>query len=181
MINTCRLNRNIPEKRNFLEQNSECNLFTVVSLCTMHRKIWQLTTTLYLLTLFAMVKDVYMRILFVPILGIGIPYVSGIIDYSLYSTLELLAAHSFFILTSFVIWTGSSWVHAKLRPLFVAVSNPFTKITAVVTATTLYGVCIGGLSVLTWYKSSREIFSWNNVSKFESICALAVIVFFFFF
>ena len=124
-----------------------------------------------------MYKDVYMRIMFVPILGIGIPYVSGIIDYTHYSSAELVAAQSFFILTSFLIWTGSSWVHVKLRPLFTAVSNPFTKIAAVVPATSLYGVCIGGLSVLTWYKFSREKFSWNDVFKFESICALAVIVF----
>ena len=41
MIIVCRLNRNIPEKRNFLQLNSEYNLFTVVRVCTVHRKLRQ--------------------------------------------------------------------------------------------------------------------------------------------
>ena len=124
-----------------------------------------------------MIKDVYMRILFIPILGIMIPFVSGIIDYNLYSLPEMIAANIFFMFTSFCIWTGSAWVHVRLRPLFASVSNPFTKITSVTIATALYGCCIGGLSVLAWYKFSKEIFNWTNVYKFEAICILAVIVF----
>lgn len=124
-----------------------------------------------------MIKDVYMRILFIPLLGIMLPFISGIIDYSLYSLTEMLVANIYFMITSYCIWTGSSWVHGRLRPLFGSVPNPFTKIAAVSLATALYGTCIGGVSVLAWYKFSKEILSWTNVYIFEAICILAVIVF----
>jgi sensor histidine kinase YesM len=122
-------------------------------------------------------KDVYLRIVFVPLLGMGIPYVSGIINYALYPLPESLAAYAFFILTSFVIWSGSSWKHKKQRHLFGASSAPFTKMAAVISANALFGACIGGLSALTWYRFSRESFSWSNFYKFVAICMLAVIVF----
>jgi hypothetical protein len=124
-----------------------------------------------------MEKDVYLRILFIPLLGLGIPYVSGIINYALYSVPEMVAACTFFILTSFVIWTGSSWMHKKLRQLFGTASTPFTKMAAVISANALFGASIGGLSALTWYRFSRESFRWDNVSKFVAICLLAVVVF----
>lgn len=122
-------------------------------------------------------KDVYIRIVFIPVLGITIPYVSGIINYTSYSTTEKIAVHSFFLLTSFVIWSGSSGMHKKLRPLFTSVSSTFTKMAAVISANALFGASIGGLSALTWYRLSRENFSWSNFYKFVAICTLAVIVF----
>jgi len=124
-----------------------------------------------------MARDEYMRIFFAPVLGFLIPYVSGIIHYSNYSLAIILAANAFFILTSFIIWKGCSWVHLKVRPLFISVYSPFKKIVAVISTTVLIGASIAVLSALIWYKFSKEIFSWINLSKFVSVCILAVIIF----
>ncbi len=124
-----------------------------------------------------MVRDLYMRLAGIPFLGILIPYISGIIEYALYSRFEIILVHLFFIFVSFSIWTGSSWVHNKLRPLFTGMSNPLAKIIAVVSANGMYGVAIGGLAGLSWYRFSKEIFDWNSFYKFVAICVLAVIVF----
>jgi hypothetical protein len=113
----------------------------------------------------------------VPALGMVIPYVAGVISYSTYVAFELVATFLFFILTSFVIWIGSSWVHHKLRPLFTTGFNPFTKLAAVVTGTAVYGACIAGLSGLTWYKLSGEVFNWSAFYRFFWVCILVVIVF----
>ncbi len=124
-----------------------------------------------------MIKDVYLRILFIPLLGVTIPFLSGIITYNLYSFPELIAANLFFILTSFIIWMGSYWLHTKLRPLYIPASGPFPKIATVSATTALYGVCIGSLSSFTWYKFSNDFFNWNNFYKFIAICVVAVLVF----
>lgn len=124
-----------------------------------------------------MVRDIYIRIVLVPVLGMLIPYVAGIISYPVYSAAELAGTFLYFILTSFVIWTGSSWVHHKLRPLFIKGFNPFGKLAAVVTGTAVYGACVAGLSGLTWYKLSREVFNWSAFYRFFWICILVVIVF----
>ena len=124
-----------------------------------------------------MIKDLLLKIIFIPALGIALPLVSGIIDYSRYSLFELVAANLFFILTSFFIWKGCNWIHIKLRPLYRPISNPFSKIAAVCLVSALYGACTGGLSSLIWLKMSREPFSWMGIYKFIAACIAAVIIF----
>lgn len=124
-----------------------------------------------------MIRDIYLRVLFIPLLGFTIPFISGVITYKNYSYPGLLAASVYFIITSFVIWRGSNWVHTKVRPLFNSSVGPFRKIAAVTISTALYGAAIGGLSVLIWYKISHEVFSWNSCYKFIAFCVLTVIVF----
>lgn len=124
-----------------------------------------------------MIRDTYLRMLFIPLLGIAIPYISGAITYPLYNTAELAAANCFFILTSFLIWRGSNWIHGRLRSAYIPVSKPFARIAAVSFSNSAYGAGVGGLSVMLWYRFSREIFSWNSFYKFIAVCVLAVIVF----
>ena len=124
-----------------------------------------------------MIKDLLLKIIFIPVLGIGLPPVSGIIDYSRYSLFELIAANLFFILTSFTIWKGCNWIHIKLRPLYRPISSPFSKIAAVCLVSATYGACTGGLSSLVWLEISREPFSWMGIYKFITACVAAVIIF----
>ena len=124
-----------------------------------------------------MIKDQILKIIFIPVLGIGLPLVSGLITYNKYSAFELIAANLFFILTSFLIWRGCNWIHIKLRPLYRPLSNPFSKIAAVNFVSALYGACTGGLSSLIWLEMSRESFSWINIYKFIAACVAAVIIF----
>lgn len=125
-----------------------------------------------------MIKDLVLKIIFIPLLGIGLPLISGIVTYSRYSFFELIAANFFFILTSFVIWKGCNWIHGKLRPLYSrSISKPFSKIATVCFVSGLYGTCMGGLSSLVWLKISREPFSWMSIYKFIAACVAAVIIF----
>ena len=124
-----------------------------------------------------MIKDLVLRIVFIPLLGIGLPLISRIIDYSRYSVFELVAANIFFILTSFAIWAGCNWIHTKLRPLYRPISNPFSKIAAVCLVSALYGACTGGLSALVWFKITREPFIWTGFYTFILACVAAVIIF----
>ncbi|MGZ8508976.1 MAG: sensor histidine kinase [Chitinophagaceae bacterium] len=124
-----------------------------------------------------MIKDLILKTIFIPLLGIGLPLISGIINYQRYSIFELIAANLFFILTSFVIWKGCNWIHTKLRPLYRPISNPFSKIAAVCFVSALYGACTGGLSSLIWLKISREPFGLPGIYKFIAACIAAVIIF----
>lgn len=124
-----------------------------------------------------MIKDVRLRIIFIPLLGIGLPLVSGIISYELYSLTELVFANLYFIITSSLIWMGSNWMHGKIRRLYATSSNPFTKIATMSFAEGLYGACVGCLSGFLWFQFSHDPFNWNSILKFMLLCALAVIVF----
>jgi sensor histidine kinase YesM len=124
-----------------------------------------------------MIKDALLKIIFIPLLGIGLPIIAGIITYKKYSVPELIVANSFFILTSFIIWGGCNWIHVKLRPLYAPISKIFVRIATVSFVSALYGACTGGLSCFLWIELSREKFSWAGIYKFLTVCIAAVIIF----
>ncbi len=124
-----------------------------------------------------MIKDLLLKTIFIPLLGISLPLVAGIITYADYSVFELIVANIFFILTSFSIWKGCNWIHIKLRPLYRPISNPFSKIAVVCFVSALYGACAGGLSSMVWMQLSKEAFSWAGIYKFIAACVAAVILF----
>jgi sensor histidine kinase YesM len=124
-----------------------------------------------------MIKDRYLRALFIPLLGIFIPVISGIITYDHYSIFQLIGINIYFIFCSYLIWVGSNWVHSKLRPIYQPGVNPFIKIASISLISILCGISIGGIMTMLWYKFSHEIFSWMNLAKFLVVCGLAIIVF----
>ncbi len=124
-----------------------------------------------------MKRDTHLRIIFIPLLGICLPLISGIVTYRLYSPVELIFINLFFILVSLVIWTGSNWMHTKLRLLFAPLSNPFSKIATMSFAEGLYGACVGGIAAFCWFEVSREIFQWSGFTKFILLSILAVVIF----
>jgi Putative regulator of cell autolysis len=118
-----------------------------------------------------------LRRVFIPLLGLIIPYFSGIISFSNYSILELIAGYGFFIFVSFAIWTSCSWIHHKIRPLFKVNQNPFIKISSVCLISSLFGASIAGFLSLIWFKISKENFSWTSLYKCMVFSALAVVIF----
>ncbi len=124
-----------------------------------------------------MIRDKYLRILFIPLLGIMIPAISGIITYGRYSTIEIITSNIYFIATSFCIWMGSNWIHSKLRSYFKVGANPFPKIASLCAICLLYGISIGTLSTMVWFYISKDRFNWDSLFKFDIICALAIILF----
>ena len=124
-----------------------------------------------------MIRDTYLKALFIPLLGIIIPLISGIITYGRYSSFEVIGANLFFILTSFIIWAGCNWVHVKLRIFYKPGVNPFLKILTLCAVSALYGGCVGGLLAMIWIKISKEAFSWSNIFRFIAVCTLAITVF----
>lgn len=124
-----------------------------------------------------MIRDVHMRLLFIPLLGIFIPILSGIVTYNKYTWPVLMAANAYFIFTSLCIWRGAQWTHIKTRHLFNKGWNPLPKVLSLSVLTSLYGVATGGFFVILWFYMSSETFSWALVYKFLFITSMAVIVF----
>lgn len=124
-----------------------------------------------------MIRDKYMRIFFIPLLGVLIPAVSGIITYHYYSAIQIVLANIYFIITSYCIWHGSNWIHGRLRRHFKVGSNPFPKISTFCGLSFLYGCSVGSISTMIWFYISADDFSWNGLLKFNLLCGLAIIVF----
>jgi sensor histidine kinase YesM len=124
-----------------------------------------------------MIKDKILRFLFIPLLGIAIPYLSGIISYHAYTNLELVAIGIYFIAMSWCIWSCSTWLHHKIRSGFTLDQNTFIKISTVSMTNALFGGAIAGIMTLIWYKISNDIFGWTSFLLTIILSVLAVIVF----
>jgi hypothetical protein len=123
-----------------------------------------------------MLRDFHLRLLFIPLLGILIPSVSGIITYEKYTALQLIISGCYFIFTSFTIWGGCNWIHAKLRPMFRK-TPPAFKILSISMVSALYGSAAGGLLTMTWFRFSKDIFTWNKLFSFIAFTTMAIIIF----
>ena len=124
-----------------------------------------------------MIRDSLLKLVFIPLLGISLPLIAGIIPYSHYTTLQLILINLFFILTSAAIWMGCNWIHGKLRPLYRPISNPLSKIVTLCTVSGIYAACTGSLSVMAWQKMSAENFGEARLYRFIAVCIAAVILF----
>jgi LytS/YehU family sensor histidine kinase len=124
-----------------------------------------------------MIKDLLLKVIFIPLLGICLPLIAGIVSYERYTPVQIIFFNLFFILTSYLIWMGCNWIHGKLRPLYRPISNPFSKIVAVCSVSALYAACTGGLSVMAWQKMSKESFGDAGLYRFIAACIAAVILF----
>lgn len=124
-----------------------------------------------------MTKDKFLRLLFIPSLGIIIPFFSGIITYNTYNIPELIVINLYFISLSYCIWSGASWIHLKIRFIYKNYQNPIVKMFSVSLIGALYGAAIAGLFSMAWYKISRENFSWIPISRCIAFSSLAVLLF----
>jgi sensor histidine kinase YesM len=128
-------------------------------------------------TVAAMVRDFQLRLLFIPLLGVLIPVVSGIITYEKYSAAQVIISNCYFILTSFIIWGGCNWIHMKLRPMFRKAQNPFLKIVSISIVSALYGAASGGAMTMIWFRVSNDNFTWEKIFSFIAFTMMAVVIF----
>lgn len=124
-----------------------------------------------------MIKDLLLKIIFIPLLGFCLPLIAGVISYDRYSTSELILINGYFTVTSLIIWMGCNWIHSKLRLLYQPFSNPFSKLTTLCVVSAVYAICVGSLSVIAWKKMSRESFDQTALVWFLIACFAAVILF----
>lgn len=124
-----------------------------------------------------MVKDRLLKILFIPVLGLIISYVSGVFTYSMYNPLGIIGGAVYFIFVSWCIWRGCQWIHGKLRTLYAANQGVFSKIALVSFASSLYAISVSGTLGLAWMRFSQESFSWIVLNKFILLSIFAVILF----
>lgn len=124
-----------------------------------------------------MVRDFQLRLLFIPLLGLLIPAVSGIIVYEKYSAAQIIISNCYFILTSFIIWGGCNWIHSRLRPLFRKTQNPFFKILSISIVSGLYAAASGGVMTMIWFRISKESFTWGKFFGFIAFSVMAVLIF----
>ncbi|MEO8766592.1 MAG: histidine kinase [Ginsengibacter sp.] len=123
-----------------------------------------------------MIKDKYLRLLFIPLLGILNLFFSDLINYSDHSTPALVAINLYFILLSYCIWTGFSQIHRKIRFIFKRFRNPFVKVFSLSVVGVIFGSIVSFLFAFGLYKILKQPVSWSPIVKCITFSCLAVVV-----
>lgn len=89
---------------------------------------------------------------------------------------ELVAINLYYVLMSYCIWIGTSWIHLKIRFIFKSYNNPFAKVFSVSLIGGLFGAAVSGIFCIVWYKISEENFSWAPIFKCIAFSSLAVVL-----
>ncbi len=124
----------------------------------------------------AMIKDLMLKIIFIPLLGVLLPLLSGIIRYSNHSFTSLLLYNLYCIFISILIWQGCNWIHFKLRLFYSSIPGILLKTFTICSISAVYTACISSLSLMVWYAISTEIFTWASSLRFITFCTIAAIL-----
>jgi sensor histidine kinase YesM len=111
----------------------------------------------------------------VPLLGIVIPNITGLIANNRYSFLELIACYTYFIVVAFVIWQGNVWLMYSVRKKFKARYHKYYKIIGILFSVNVLfsGVC-SILLLNGWKLFSRETqSSWSPILNSTFIVIIA--------
>jgi sensor histidine kinase YesM len=124
-----------------------------------------------------MVKDRYLKIIAIPLLGIALPFFCRMIPFRGISMAEKIIGIVFFIILFYCCWMGARWIHGRLRIQFNPQAVPLARLSILCITTGLFGFALGFGGSLAWYFISRENFSGTSVLIFSfGIAACMVMI-----
>ncbi len=123
-----------------------------------------------------MINDRLIRYVFIPLLGIFIPLISGFYNYSSFSFAEIIVANSYSIFISFSIWSGGSWIIYKSR--YFIKQPPFFKICTLCFLTVSYSSIVAMVLCYVWlFFTSGKNIDWPLLIQTIVVVDIAVVVF----
>src|SRR5215218_8101573 len=122
-----------------------------------------------------MIKDRWFKTLSIPILGVSIPLLSGLIRYPGLSWMQIITANTIFIATSYIIWQGSVLIISKLRRLAFVKQKVFLKLAMLCLSTSIYAFIVTFCSGFIWQKVFLSTVNTKPVVVCAFICAAIVI------
>lgn len=98
------------------------------------------------------INDIGFRLILAPVFGIAIPLVTGMINITNLSNLEVKLSFLYTILIAVIIWEGNRYLHFSLRSYFDWYNKPLRKIIVVLLSISFYTIPVTVLMLTGWYK-----------------------------
>jgi sensor histidine kinase YesM len=122
-------------------------------------------------------NDIGFRLILIPVFGIVIPLVTGMMDNTSFPLWKTKFSYLFTIGIAFLIWEGNRFLLFTLRSYFDWFNKPLRKIAALVLAISFYTIPVSALLVVVWYKIFNEgLVNWSVVTT--ATLAIMICVFF---
>ncbi len=110
-------------------------------------------------------RDLSIRLVGIPLLGLGIPRLTGTLAGLEPRDALYWGGTLWFILLSGLLWMGNRWLLFRLRERHDWADRPVVKLLSIVGATALHTVSVGTLMLLAWYAvDHRPGLDWRGVA-----------------
>jgi len=121
-------------------------------------------------------NDIGFRLILIPVFGIAIPLVTGMINGKNFSHWEVKMSFLYTIAIAFIVWQGNRYLFFTLRAYFDWFNKPLKKIITLLLAITFYTVPISGVLLVGWYQIfAKGNIEWNVVVTSTLIIMICVI------
>jgi sensor histidine kinase YesM len=107
--------------------------------------------------------DRFVRLIFVPILGFGIPTITGLYGTAGPDTLFFWAASAWFLLISFTIWQGNRYVYGLLPDGANWLERPWSRALLLLTTSLLYTTPASIGLLWGWYQLAGVPPDWGAI------------------
>jgi len=122
------------------------------------------------------VNDIGFRLILVPVFGIAIPVITGMINPYNFSNWEIKLSFLYTIGIAAVIWQGNRYLHYSMRSYFDWHNKPVKKILVLLFSITFYTIPVSVLLLAGWYYFFADgITDWNIVWRSTLIIMIAVV------
>jgi sensor histidine kinase YesM len=120
-------------------------------------------------------NDIGFRLILIPVFGIVIPLVTGMMDNTSFPLWKTKFSYLFTIGIAFLIWEGNRFLLFTLRSYFNWFNKPVRKIAALVLAISFYTIPVSALLVVVWYKIFKEgLVNWSVVTTATLVIMICV-------
>ena len=98
------------------------------------------------------VNDIGFRLILIPVFGIAIPLITGMINISNFNHWQIKLSFLYTIAIAFFVWEGNRYLHFSLRSYFDWHDRPVKKILAMLFTIFFYTIPVAVLLLVGWYK-----------------------------
>jgi hypothetical protein len=98
------------------------------------------------------VNDIGFRLILIPVFGIAIPIITGMINFSNFNHWQIKLSFLYTIAIAFFVWEGNRYLHFSLRSYFDWHDRPVKKILAMLFTIFFYTIPVAVLLLVGWYK-----------------------------
>lgn len=121
-------------------------------------------------------NDIGFRVILIPVFGIIIPLVTGMVNHAALSLWKFKFSFLFTIGIAFIIWEGNRYLLFTLRSYFDWFNKPVRKIAALVLAISFYTIPVSALLLVIWYKLfNAGVVNWNVITTTTLVIMICVL------
>ena len=122
------------------------------------------------------VNDLGFRLILVPVFGIVIPLITGMINPYNFSNWQIKLSFLYTIGIAALIWQGNRYLHYSMRSYFDWHDKPVRKIIVLLFSIAFYTIPVSVLLLVGWYKLFGDgQMNWNVIWQSTLIILVAVI------